>query len=322
MPSPCSLCPTNSFIYRDYVEQQQWDFGVDIVRRYGYDFERGRQDKTHHPFMIRFSAGDVRITTRFSKNNLIDGLFSTLHEAGHAMYEQGVALEYDATPLGHGASSGVHESQSRLWENVVGRSRPFWGYFYPRLQAVFPGQLGDVSEDAFYRAINLVRPSLIRVDADEVTYNLHVIIRFELELALLEGTLAIRDLPDAWQASYRDTLGVQAPDNRDGVLQDVHWYSGLIGGAFQGYTLGNIMGAAFWQAAQQANPDVMGDIAQGEFGKLHGWLADNLYRYGRKFTAEELVERVTGGPLSIDPYVAYLRGKFGEMYGINGVLPG
>ena len=182
--------PDDSFIYRDFMEQQQWDFGVDIVRRYGYDFERGRQDKTHHPYMIRFSAGDVRITTRFSKNNLIDGLFSTLHEAGHAMYEQGVALDYDATPLGHGASSGVHESQSRLWENVVGRSRPFWSYFYPRLQAVFPAQLNDVSEDAFYRAINLVRPSLIRVDADEVTYNLHVIIRFELELALLEGTLA------------------------------------------------------------------------------------------------------------------------------------
>ncbi|HRX01798.1 MAG TPA: carboxypeptidase M32 [Anaerolineae bacterium] len=309
--------PDDSFIYRDFMEQQQWDFGVDIVRRYGYDFERGRQDKTHHPYMIRFSAGDVRITTRFSKNNLIDGLFSTLHEAGHAMYEQGVALDYDATPLGHGASSGVHESQSRLWENVVGRSRPFWSYFYPRLQAVFPAQLNDVSEDAFYRAINLVRPSLIRVDADEVTYNLHVIIRFELELALLEGTLAIKDLPDAWQASYQESLGIQAPDNRDGVLQDVHWYSGPIGGVFQGYTLGNIMGAAFWQAATQANPDVTNDIAQGEFATLHSWLADNIYRHGRKFTADELIERVTGGALSIDPYVAYLRGKFGEMYGID-----
>ncbi|MCB0199893.1 MAG: carboxypeptidase M32 [Caldilineae bacterium] len=310
--------PDDSFIYRDYVEQQQWDFGVDIVRHYGYDFERGRQDKTHHPYMIRFSAGDVRITTRFSRNNLVDGLFSTLHEAGHAMYEQGVAQEYDATPLGHGTSSGVHESQSRLWENVVGRSQPFWSYYYPRLQAVFPAQLGDVSEGAFYRAINLVRPSLIRVDADEVTYNLHVIIRFELELALLEGKLAIGDLPDAWQASYQESLGIQAPDNRDGVLQDVHWYSGLIGGAFQGYTLGNIMGAAFWQAALRANPGVMDDIAQGEFAALHGWLRDNLYRYGRKFTADELIERVTGAPLTIDPYIAYLRGKFGELYGING----
>ncbi|MEZ4770743.1 MAG: carboxypeptidase M32 [Caldilineales bacterium] len=309
--------PDDSFIYRDYVEQQQWDFGVDIVRRYGYDFERGRQDKTHHPYMIRFSAGDVRITTRFSKNNLIDGLFSTLHEAGHAMYEQGVAQAYDATPLGHGASSGVHESQSRLWENLVGRSRPFWSFFYPQLQAVFPQQLGDVSEDAFYRAINLVRPSLIRVDADEVTYNLHVLIRFELELQLLEGALAIKDLPDAWQAAYQQSLGIQAPDNRDGVLQDVHWYSGRIGGAFQGYTLGNIMGAAFWQAALQANPSVEEEMARGEFGRLHGWLADNLYRYGRKFTADELIERVTGAPLSIDPYVAYLRGKFGDLYGVN-----
>lgn len=308
--------PDDSFIYRDYTEQQQWDFGLDIVRRYGYDLQRGRQDRTHHPFMTRFSVGDVRITTRFSKNNLVDGLFSTLHEAGHALYEQGTAPEFDGTPLGRGASSGVHESQSRLWENLVGRSRPFWSCFYPQLQAVFPQQLGDVSEDAFYRAINLVRPSLIRVDADEATYNLHVLIRFELELQLLEGALAVRDLPDAWQASYQQSLGVQAPDNRDGVLQDVHWYSGLIGGAFQGYTLGNIMGAAFWQAARQANPEIEAQIARGQFDLLRGWLADNLYRHGRKFTAEELVQRITGAPLSIDPYLAYLRAKFGDLYGL------
>ena len=308
--------PDDSFLYRHYPEQQQWDFGVAVVKRFGYDFQRGRQDKTHHPFMIKFGLGDVRITTRFREDDLGDGLFATMHESGHAMYEQGIDRVFDGTPLAGGSSAGIHESQSRLWENLVGRSRPFWRYYYPQLQAVFPEQLGDIPLDLFYRAINKVRPSLIRVEADEVTYNLHVIIRFELELALLEGALAIKDLPEAWRASYRDYLGVASPDDKDGVLQDVHWYGGGIGGSFQGYTLGNVMSAAFWQAAHAAHPEIGAQIGQGQFDTLHGWLRENIYRHGRKFTAAELVQRVTGAPLTIDPYIGYLKGKYGELYGL------
>jgi carboxypeptidase Taq len=306
----------DSCLRHEYPEESQLAFGQQVIKAYGFDFQRGRQDKTHHPFMTKFALGDIRITTRVKPNDLSEALFSTLHESGHAMYEMGIRMELDGTPLANGTSSGVHESQSRLWENLVGRSRPFWQHYYPQLQAVFPEQLGNTPLDTFYRAINRVEPSLIRTDADEVTYNLHVMIRFDLELALLEGSLALKDLPDAWQARYQSDLGVQAPDNRDGVLQDVHWYGGLIGGAFQGYTLGNIMSAAFFAQAQQACPEIATDIAQGEFGTLHGWLRDNIYQHGSKFTANELMERVTGGPLSIDPYIRYLRQKYGELYSL------
>jgi carboxypeptidase Taq len=208
----------------------------------------------------------------------------------------------------------VHESQSRLWENIVGRSRGFWHHAYPELQATFPTQLGQVDLDTFYRAINPVRPSLIRVDADELTYNLHVILRFELELELLEGKLAIADLPAAWRARYESDLGVSPPDDKDGVLQDVHWYGGTIGGAFHGYTLGNIMGAQFYQSALAAHPEIPAEITGGQFGTLRGWLTDNVYRHGRKFWAEELLQRATGSSLTIEPYMQYLRGKYGQLY--------
>jgi carboxypeptidase Taq len=304
----------DSCLRRHFPEPVQLQFGLDVARQFGYDLDRGRQDKTHHPFEIKFSIGDVRITTRVKEDFLAECLFSTLHESGHAMYEQGVSTDYEATTLARGTSSGVHESQSRLWENLVGRSRGFWTHFYPQLQAVFPDQLGGVSLDTFYRAINKVERSLIRTDADEVTYNLHVMIRFDLELALLEGELAIADLPDAWNACYESDLGIAPPDYRDGVMQDVHWYSGTIGGAFQGYTLGNILSAQFYEAARQAHPEISGQIAQGQFGTLHTYLRDNIYRHGRKFTASELVERVTGSPLTIAPYIAYLTAKYGELY--------
>jgi carboxypeptidase Taq len=306
----------DSVLRRHYPEAQQLAFGVDVIRDYGYDFNRGRQDKTHHPFMTRFAWGDCRITTRVKEDDLGDGLFSTLHEAGHAMYEQGTNPDYDGTPLGGGTSAGIHESQSRTWENQVGRSRGFWSHYYPKLQQTFPEQLGNVDEDVFYRAINKVKPSLIRTDADEVTYNLHVMIRFELELQLLEGSLSIRDLPEAWNAAYQNDLGVVAPDDRDGVLQDVHWYGGLIGGAFQGYTLGNLFAAQFFEAALAAHPEITAEIAQGQFGTLHGWLKDNIYQHGSKFTAAELVERVTGGPLRVDPLIRYIEAKYGEIYGL------
>ena len=300
----------DSCLYQNYPEEQQRAFGEMIIKQLGYDFNRGRQDKTHHPFMTKFSLGDVRITTRFQPNYLGDGLFSTIHEAGHAMYEQGIDMSYEATPLAHGASAGVHESQSRLWENVVGRSRVFWNHYYPQLQSVFPDQLSNVSLDTFYRAINKVQQSLIRTDADQMTYDLHVMIRFDLELALLEGTLNIRDLPEAWRARYQSDLGISSAGDRDGVLQDVHWFYSVIGGGFQGYTMGNIMSALFYRQALQAHPEIPAQIGRGEFGTLHGWLRENIYRHGAKYTANELVERVTGGPLTIEPYMAYLRGKF------------
>ena len=305
-----------SCLRQRFPEAQQWAFGLDIARRYGYDLDRGRQDKTAHPFATSFSIGDVRITTRVFEDDLASGLFSTLHESGHAMYEQGVNQVYEGTPLAHGTSAGVHESQSRLWENIVGRSRGFWEHFYPQLQQVFPDQLGRVSLDTFYRAINKVERSLIRTEADEVTYNLHVMLRFDLELDLLEGKLAVKDLPEAWHARYQEDLGVRAPDDRDGVLQDVHWYYGVIGGAFQGYTLGNIMTGQFFEAAVKAHPEIPGQIAQGEFATLHGWLKDNIYQHGRKVDTTTLLQRVTGQPLTIEPYIRYLKTKYGELYGV------
>ncbi len=307
----------DTFLHARYPEARQLTFGAEVVRRIGYDFDRGRIDKTHHPFMTKFSLGDVRITTRVREDFLGEALFSTLHEAGHALYEQGIDRTYEATPLGGGTSSGVHESQSRTWENLVGRSRGFWEFFYPRLQAEFPDQLQGVPLDRFYRAINKVERSLIRTDADEVTYNLHVMLRFDLELALLEGTLAVRDLPEAWRERFRQDFDIVPPDDRDGVLQDVHWFGGMIGGAFQGYTLGNILSAQFFGAAIAAHPEIPGEIRQGKFTILHGWLKENLYRHGRKFTMDEIVERATSGPLSIEPYVHYLEGKYGELYDLR-----
>lgn len=299
-----------------FPQDKQREFGEKVIRQFGYDFNRGRQDLTHHPFATKFSIGDVRITTRFDEHNLGDGLFSTLHESGHAMYEQGVDSSYEGTPLDGGTSAGVHESQSRTWENIVGRSHAFWAHYYPELQATFPEQLNKVSLDTFYRAINNVKRSLIRVDADQLTYDLHVMIRFDLELALLEGSLSVQDLPEAWHARYESDLGVHAPSDVDGVLQDVHWYGGLVGGAFQGYTLGNIMSAAFYNRALVDHPAIPAEIGQGEFSTLHGWLKDNIYQYGSKYTAPVLVERVLGEPLTIDPYIAYLKSKFGELYAL------
>ncbi|MBM3152445.1 MAG: carboxypeptidase M32 [Chloroflexi bacterium] len=307
--------PANdSCIRRHFPEREQMAFCEDVVRAIGYDFQRGRLDKTHHPFTITFSTGDVRITTRVREDYLGECLFSNIHEAGHALYEQGSDPKYDGTPLAGGASAGVHESQSRLWENIVGRSRGFWEFFLPKLKKVFPDQLRGVSLDAFHRAINKVERSLIRTDADEVTYNLHIMLRFEFELALLEGSLAVRDLPEAWRERFQADLGIAPPDDKDGVLQDVHWYDGTIGGVFQGYTLGNVMGAQFYQAALKAHPEIPQEIGRGKFDTLHAWLVENIYRHGRKYTAPELVRRVTGADISITPYIQYLRAKYGDLY--------
>ena len=300
-----------------YPEAQQLKFAENVVRRLGYDFRRGRIDKTHHPFMTKFSLGDVRITTRVKEGFLGEALFSNMHEAGHALYEQGIDRAYEASPLGEGASSGVHESQSRTWENLVGRSRGFWEYFYPMLQAEFSAQLKKIPLELFYRAVNKVERSLIRPDADEVTYNLHVMLRFDFELALLEGSLAVRDLPEAWHERFRQDFGMAPTNNRDGAMQDVHWFGGTIGGAFQGYTLGNILSAQFYNAALAAHPEIPAEMKQGRFETLSGWLRDNIYRHGRKFTAQELALRATGNALTIEPYIQYLKNKYRELYDLR-----
>ena len=306
----------DSCLRQHYPEAEQLSVGRELVERIGYEFSRGRRDRTPHPFMTKFSLGDVRITTRVEENHLGEALYGAMHEAGHALYEQGINRDFEGTPLADGCSAGAHEAQSRLWENRVGRSREFCQFFFPRLRQAFPDQLSSVSLDTFYRAINKVKRSLIRTAADEVTYNLHVMIRFELELKLLEDSLSIADLPEAWREMYRSDLGVAPDDDRDGVLQDMHWYSATIGGKFQGYTLGNIMGAQFYQSALEAHPEIPEKISQGKFDTLLGWLRENIYRYGNIFTPDELIERVTGGPLNIEPYIGYITGKFGELYSI------
>jgi carboxypeptidase Taq len=311
----CSQPPAEDACLRgSFGEAEQLAFGRAVIKQIGYDFDRGRLDKTLHPFCTRLSMGDVRITTRVDGGDIREALFSNLHEAGHALYEQGVDPALDGTPLGRGASVGVHESQSRLWENVVGRGRSFWQHVYPLLQRTFPDQLGKVAFEAFYRAVNRVERSLIRTDADEVTYNLHIMLRFELELELLEGGLRAKDLSEAWRLGMQDYLGIVPTDDRDGCLQDVHWYTGSMGGAFQSYAIGNILSAQFYAAALKAHPNIPSEIAAGGFSTLHTWLREHLYQQGRKFKPDELVERTTGGPMSTEPYLAYLRAKYGELY--------
>ncbi len=309
-PAPCDECLRGFF-----PEAAQLAFSLTAVKRLGYDMERGRLDKTHHPFCCKMSSGDIRITTRVDERMFGGALFAAMHEAGHALYEQGVDPALDGTPLGSGTSYGIHESQSRLWENMVGRGRHFWEHFYPVLRDEFPDRLKGTGCETFYRAINRVRRSLIRTDADEVTYNLHVMMRFDLELELLDGRLQVKDLPEAWRARMKADLGIAPDDDRDGCLQDVHWYGGgAFGGGFQSYTIGNILSAQFYAAAIKAHPEIPGEIAKGEFATLHGWLRTNLYRHGRKFAPSELLPRAAGAPMSIEPYIGYLHAKYGELY--------
>ena len=310
----------DGMLNNDFPREQQVAFATRMGRAFGFDFARGRWDWTHHPFAIRIASDDVRITTRGRDDRLGDGLFATLHEIGHGIYNQGAGA---AGPILDGAlgrpggfSSAVHESQSRLWENLIGRSLGFWHHAYPQLQQAFPGPLETIPIEAFYRAINRVSPSLIRVQADELTYNLHIIIRFELELELLEGSLDVKDLPQAWNERYQNDLGIAVPNDREGVLQDVHWFSGPVGGAFQGYALGNVLSAQLWAAACAAHPEIPGEIREGRFGVLLGWLQHNIYRHGVRYTAAELVERATGGPIDVAPLIDYLGGKYGDLYGL------
>ncbi|MBI4278116.1 MAG: carboxypeptidase M32, partial [Armatimonadetes bacterium] len=268
-----------------------------------------------HPFSSGFGRGDVRITTRYNLRYLPSAIFGIFHEAGHAIYDQGVSPSLERTPIGNGASLGFHESQSRLWENLVSRSRPFWRHYFPRLQRVFPEALGGVDAESFHRAVNRVQPSLIRVEADEVTYNLHIILRFELERQVLEGALAAEDLPQAWNAKMNEYLGMVPPTDADGVMQDIHWSSGSIG-YFPTYTLGNVISVQLFEAARQAHPGLLDAIGRGEFGALLGWLREQVHRHGRKLFPRDLLRRATGADLTPEPYIGYLWEKYGEIYGV------
>ncbi len=293
--------------------QLQWDFGIEVLKAMGFDFRRGRQDRTAHPFTSGFHPTDVRITTRVHADNFRSALFSTLHEGGHGLYEQGIAPEDWRTPLGGAISLGIHESQSRTWENLVGRGLPFWRCFYPRLQKYFPDRLGSVDLEEFHRAVNEVRPSLIRVEADEVTYSLHIILRFELERDLLEGALDPGDLPEAWRAKMKEYLGLEAPDDKDGCLQDIHWAWGLLG-YFPTYTLGNLYSAQFHNQALQDIPDLEEKIADGDLEILADWHREKIHRPGKRRLPGQLVQDITGRPLSARPFIEYLETKFGEIY--------
>lgn len=299
----------NSVLRREYPVDRQRIFAEAVANAVGFDFDRGRMDTSVHPFCTSLGPGDCRITTRFSARDFAGGFLTVLHEVGHALYEQGLDVEHYGTPMGETASVGLHESQSRLWENFVGRSRSFWRHFFPRARGVFHEALHDVKLDAMVAALNRVEPSVIRVDADEVTYNLHVLVRFEIEQALLSGDLPTRDLPGAWSSAYGDCLGVTPANDREGCLQDGHWAEGLIG-YFPTYTLGNVYAAQLVAAANAALGDLDDQFARGEFGGLLAWLRDKIHRHGQRYTAAALVERATGSPPSSRWLIESLRARY------------
>ena len=307
--------PDTSILGRDFPLETQRRFGEQVAAELGFDFERGRLDVTAHPFCTTLGPHDCRLTTRSVPRDFSDSFFSILHEAGHGIYEQGLRDDDFGLPLGSAVSLGIHESQSRMWENLVGRSHTFWEHFYPQAQRAFAAALGDVTLDDFYFAVNEVRPSLIRTEADEVTYNLHVMVRFELEQALLEGDLPAGDLPGVWNEKYREYLGIDPPNAADGVLQDIHWSAGLFG-YFPTYALGNLYAAQFFRQADSDLGGLEEQFRRGEFEPLLGWLQEKIHSQGERFTPAQLLERATGEPLSHDALIAQLRSKFGPLYGI------
>ena len=301
------------FLYQHFPKQQQWNWGEYLAKQLGFDFTAGRQDISEHPFTTNFSSHDVRITTRINENDFANMTWSTIHEVGHALYEQGLPPDEYGLPLGEYASLGIHESQSRLWENCIGRGNAFWQYYYPKLQQYFPQQFSDVSKDRFVKAINKVQPSLIRTEADELTYHFHVMVRYELEKHLTEGSLQVRDIPAYWNDQYKSLLGITVPDDKQGCLQDIHWSHGSFG-YFATYSLGSFYAAQFWQ---QAKTDIVGledNIAnEGNTGLLLKWLRDNIHGYGRMYTSDEFCSKVTGKKLDSSVFVNYLREKINRL---------
>lgn len=306
--------PRVELLRKKFAPAKQEEFGKLVARDMGFDFEAGRLDVTAHPFCSGFAPTDVRITTRYKEDELTESLFGIMHEAGHGLYEQGLDPKHFGTPLAEACSTGVHESQSRLWENLVGRSRPFWKHYYPKLRAIFPQELADVSENDFVFAINEVTPSLIRTEADEVTYNLHVIVRFEIERDLLSGKLPVADLPKAWNAKMKDLLGIVPPSDADGCLQDVHWSFGLMG-YFPTYTLGNLYASQLYAKAR-ADLDLDRKLEQGDLRPLRQWLLEKVHRRGMFLRPAQLIAEVTGKAPSQDDFVRHLKSKYGELYGV------
>jgi len=314
--------PSSEVVRGAFEISRQRAFALSIAERFGYDLARGRDDVAPHPFEISFGAADVRITTRYDEHYLPQSIFAMWHEAGHGLYEQYPDPSLARGPLTSdliglyavaGTSYGTHESQSRLWENLVGRSRVFWEAHYGALVDTFPERLTGVPLDAFYRAINRVTPSPIRVEADEVTYDLHIMVRFELELALLDGSLPIADLPGAWNDAMQATVGLRPSDDRRGVLQDIHWSVGLLG-AFPTYTIGNVMASQFYAAARRDDPGIEQEAAAGRYDRLLAWLREHVYRHARTYRADELLRRATGSGLDPEPYLGYLSDKYATLY--------
>jgi carboxypeptidase Taq len=303
----------DSFLHGDFEPERQRDFSLQVLSRWGMDDQAWRLDDTVHPFATAIAQSDIRLTARFPRENL-SGILSCLHEFGHGLYEHQVYERYARTPLAHGASSSFHESQSRLWENVVGRRLSTWQWFYPRLRDAFPERFADVPLEKFHRALNGVVPSVIRVDADEVTYPLHIVLRFELERAMLGGEVAPADLPEAFDAKLREYLGVEPDRVVDGVLQDVHWADSNFG-YFPTYAIGNVIGVQLWERAEAELGDLDGEFERGEFGSFREWLRERVHRWGRAFEPPQLLERVVGGPLDPEPYLAYLRAKVEALEG-------
>lgn len=305
--------PRSEILTRDYPVDRQYLFGRSAAAAFGYDLAAGRLDTVTHPFCSGIGPGDVRITTRYNLNFFNEAFFGILHESGHGLYEQGLPVEFFGLPRGEDIGMGIHESQSRLWENFVGRSRDYWTYFFPRAQQMFPEALADVTMEAFYFAVNEVKPSLIRVEADEVTYNLHIMLRFEIEQAIVSGDLAIADIPAAWNETFAKYLGIAVPDDSQGCLQDIHWsFAGF--GYFPTYALGNLYGAQIFAAARQALPDLPAHIRRGDFSPLLAWLKENIYSQGKRYRSRQLVEKISGAEPSHEPLVAYLQAKYGELY--------
>lgn len=295
------------FMRGPFSIESQTALSRELIERLGATWDRFRLDTTVHPFETTFGLGDIRLTTRYSKDDL-SSLFTAMHECGHGLYEWGVSPSLERTPLCSGCSAALHESQSRLWENIVGRSLPFWRWFYPRVQETFPEKLGTVSLERFHRAVNRARRSFIRVDADETSYGLHVILRFELEQELLSGRLAVKDLPEAWNTRFEELMGLAVPNDTLGVLQDAHWAGGGFG-YFPTYLLGTVLSVQIWEKARAAIPDIDEQIERGDFHELHMWLRESIYSLGRKLTPAATIERVVGGPIDPQPYLRYLRDK-------------
>jgi len=303
--------PRDEFMYRKYNKDKQWNFGIELLKQLGYDFEAGRQDVSTHPFTIHFNANDVRVTTRTSEDNLHEMIWSTIHEGGHALYEQGIPLSEYGLPSGEAVSLGIHESQSRLWENNVGRSLIYWKGNFPKLKEVFKEELKDVTAEEFYKAMNLVKLSLIRTNADELTYHLHILIRFEMEKEMMEGKIMINELPQLWNKKYKDYLGIDVPDDAHGILQDIHWSHGSIG-YFPTYSLGSFYAAQFYATAKKQIPGLENEIEKGNMIPLLDWLRKNIHQYGKQFTAQQLCERISGEKLNFEYFMKYAKEKYGR----------